>query len=342
MQGGDAAKLLQHLEQERDKDPDLYVESLIDAETNRLQGVFYMTSQQKELWQHYADIICNDNTAATNVYKLPLCIFVAVDNNYKSRIVAQAILPDETSNSYRWVLQQTLKATGVEPGAFMTDADPGLESIASEVYPEAYLLHCVWHIGRNIEKKLSKLLGDRYEEFLKAFYRARNVLCKETFEQYWKQLMVDYPESTDYLLRQLDPRKTTWAKAFTGSIFTAGITSTQRCESINSVIKQEVNERCQLHILFQRIERCIANQSFCSKFAAWREKTTMYTTPTVPGRLFPAICDVLQTYVTPKILQLHTDQMNEAVMYHCKKVDVSDRCTLVLVRSLSFTSGCCY
>ncbi|CAG8808706.1 9788_t:CDS:2, partial [Racocetra fulgida] len=88
-------------------------------------------------------------------------------NNFKLRIVAQAILPDETSESYRWVLQQTIKATGVQPGAFMIDADPGLESVVPEIYPDTYLLHCIWHIERNIEKQLAKLLGDHYADFIK-------------------------------------------------------------------------------------------------------------------------------------------------------------------------------
>ncbi|CAG8683605.1 15628_t:CDS:1 [Cetraspora pellucida] len=172
MESSDAAKLLQHFEKECSKDPDWYVQPLIDSETNRLQGVFYMAPKQQELWQHYADIVLNNNTALTNTYNLPLSIFAVVNNNFKSWIVAQAILLDKTSESYRWVLQQTIEATGVQSSAFIIDADPGLESIVHEIYPDTYLFHYVWHIGRNLEKQLSKPLGDRYSDFLKAFYHA--------------------------------------------------------------------------------------------------------------------------------------------------------------------------
>ncbi|CAG8701220.1 15555_t:CDS:2, partial [Dentiscutata erythropus] len=208
----DTAKLFQHFEKERTKNPDWYVQSLIDPELNRLQGVFYMTPEQCKLWRRYADIILNDNTVATNIYKLPLCIFAVIDNNFKSQIVAQTILPDETR---------------VQPGAFMIDADPGLESVVPEIYPDTYLLHCIWHIGHNIEKQLVKLLGDHYTDFIKAFY-----------------------QSTEYLLRQLDPHKTTWAKAFT-------------------------------------------EEQFASRFAAWHEKTSLYMIPSVTGRLFPDIYNIL-------------------------------------------------
>ncbi|CAG8606893.1 15964_t:CDS:2, partial [Racocetra fulgida] len=60
------------------------------------------------------NIILNDNTAATNTYNLPLSIFAIVDNNFRSWIIAQAILPDETSER-------------VQPGNFMIDTDLGLE-----------------------------------------------------------------------------------------------------------------------------------------------------------------------------------------------------------------------
>ncbi|CAG8791442.1 34732_t:CDS:2, partial [Racocetra persica] len=89
--------------------------------------------------------------------------------------------------------------------------------------------------------QLAKLLGDRYADFIKAFY-----------------------QSTEYLLRQLDSRKTTWAKAFT-------------------------------------------EEQFAGQFAAWREKTVSYMTPS-----------------------LYTDQMNEVVMYRSKRVSFEEPYNLIL------------
>ncbi|CAG8790390.1 23573_t:CDS:2, partial [Cetraspora pellucida] len=240
MQDGNVAKLLQHYEKECAKDPDWYIQLLIDLETNRLQGVFYMLPEQRELWQHYADIILNDNTASTNTYNLPLSIFAIVNNNFKLRIIAQVVLIDKTNKSYRWVLQQTIEATGVQPGAFIIDANLGLESVVLKIYLNTYLLHCIWHIKYNLKKQLSKPFGDYYE-------------------------------STEYLVKQLDSRKTTWAKAFT------------------------------------------------SQFSAWCEKTLTYATLNVCRKLFLNIYNILQKYITPKILQLHVDQMNKAVIYNDKK-----------------------
>ncbi|CAG8724576.1 2771_t:CDS:2, partial [Racocetra persica] len=129
-----------------------------------------------------------------------------------------------------------------QPRAFMIDADPGLKSVVFEIYPDTYLLHCVWHIGFNIEKQLAKLLGDRYADFIKAFYQ----------------------------------------------------------------------------------------EQFTGQFAAWHKKTASYMTPSVPGQLFPNIYNILQKYMMPKILQLHTDQMNETVMYCSKRVSFENLYNLTL------------
>ncbi|CAG8758107.1 28213_t:CDS:10, partial [Dentiscutata erythropus] len=142
-----------HFEKECTKNPDWYIQSLIDPETNKLQD-------------------------------------------------------------------QTIEAIEVQFSTFMIDANPGLES------------------------QLAKLLGDHYADFIK------------------KQLIIDFSESTKYLLRQLDPRKTTWTKAFTGRVFTARIISTQQSKSIkivdNRLIKFEYDFH-QIHFdeLFEEIDHSL-------------------------------------------------------------------------------------
>ncbi|CAB4429758.1 unnamed protein product [Rhizophagus irregularis] len=56
-----------------------------------------------------------DNTCKTNHYNHPLSLFVTPDNNLKTRIIAQAIVNDETQLSYEWVYQCVKEATGISP-----------------------------------------------------------------------------------------------------------------------------------------------------------------------------------------------------------------------------------
>ena len=104
----------------------MFVQPLINADSDRLCGIFWMTSDQILLWSRYSDVILHDNTLRTNKYNFPLSLFILVDNDGKSRLGAQAFLNDETQESYEWVLQQTLDATGSQPRVILTDMDPAM------------------------------------------------------------------------------------------------------------------------------------------------------------------------------------------------------------------------
>jgi len=60
-----------------------------------------MFPTQISLWLKYHNIILNDNTTKTNRYEMPLSLFLVVDNNTRSRLVAQALMSDETTESYK-------------------------------------------------------------------------------------------------------------------------------------------------------------------------------------------------------------------------------------------------
>src|SRR5436853_2609408 len=78
-----------------------------------------MSPSQIALWLEYHDVVLNDNTAKTNRYNMPLSLFLIVDNNTKSRLVAQSLVSDEMVETYKWILECTKKATMTEPMVFV-------------------------------------------------------------------------------------------------------------------------------------------------------------------------------------------------------------------------------
>ena len=95
------------------------------------------------LWSRYSDVILHDNTSRTNKYNYPLSLFILVDNEGKSRLGAQAFLNDETQESYEWVLQQTLDATGSEPQVIISDMDLAMDAAYKTIYKNLYHIHCI-------------------------------------------------------------------------------------------------------------------------------------------------------------------------------------------------------
>ncbi|CAB4478203.1 unnamed protein product [Rhizophagus irregularis] len=93
-----------------------------------------MSPTQKELYNKYNDVTIIDTTYNTNRFQMMLCIIAVVDNNYKSRIVATAIIDDETLNTYRWLFDTILTETGISPGIIFTDSDPSMIQSIKEIY----------------------------------------------------------------------------------------------------------------------------------------------------------------------------------------------------------------
>ncbi len=176
----DASRLLTTLMNRKSNDPEWVVEFELDDE-NRLTRIFWMSPAQVVLWLEYHDVVLNDNTAKTNRYQMPLSLFLIIDNNTRSRLVAQALVSDETTESYKWILECTKKVTATEPLAFITDADPAADAAVAQVYEMTYQIHCIFHISENLPRNLKSKLHNQYESFVHDFFLCRNSLCEEDF-----------------------------------------------------------------------------------------------------------------------------------------------------------------
>ncbi|RHZ84559.1 hypothetical protein Glove_79g134 [Diversispora epigaea] len=221
---------------------------------NRLTRLFWMSPDQVDLWLKYHDVVVNDNTAKTNQYQMPLGIFIIIDNKCKTRLVCQTLVSDETLDTYIWILECIRRATEQAPIVIFTDADPALDAAIPIVFPETYPAHCIFHIAQNLPKNLKGKLGERWNDFIKQFYQCRNSLCEPLFKQRWNQLLNDFPTAKDYLLRTLDRRCKSWARAYLYKIFTAGIESTSRVEGYNWIIKQQLKANSTLCELVDRLD----------------------------------------------------------------------------------------
>ncbi|EXX71211.1 protein FAR1-RELATED SEQUENCE 11-like [Rhizophagus irregularis DAOM 181602=DAOM 197198] len=202
----DASDLLINLVQKKQEDPQFFVKFELDND-NRLTRLFWMTPEQVVLWIKYHDIIINDNTAKTNIYSMPLSVFVGVDNNGRTRLLAQAVISNEIFETYQWILQCVLQATEKQPLVFFIDADPAMDTAIPVQFPNSYHAHCIYHIEQNLPKNLKGKLGQHYSDFIKNFYKCRNSLCEALFIARWNDLLEKFPLAKDYLLRVLWPSK---------------------------------------------------------------------------------------------------------------------------------------
>jgi hypothetical protein len=237
----DASKMLELLMEWKDSNPLWIVKLRLDPVSRKLNSLLWMSPIQRELYSKYSDVTIIDTTYNTNRFQMMLCIITVVDNNYKTRIVASAIIDDETLDTYRWLFGTILAETGISPGVIFTDSDPSMIQSIKEIYPDTKHLLCIFHIDLNLRKKLKGKLGDKFEEFRHKFYTCRNSLCEDLFESRWNQLINQYPAATKYLSDTLYVNKESWAIPWIHRRFTTGAQSTQRIESINKHIHDKVD-----------------------------------------------------------------------------------------------------
>jgi hypothetical protein len=163
----DAANLLRYLYHEKQQNSDWFFEFQLSESDQRLTSLIWISPDQRSCYIRFHEVLIFDCTAGTNRYDMVLCLFIIIDNNTKSRLIASALLEDETEASFIWALQQLKKSSyDVNPQVIYTDCDPAMANAISLIYPTSKHNLCIFHIDLNLRKNLRPKLGtQRFNEF---------------------------------------------------------------------------------------------------------------------------------------------------------------------------------
>ena len=93
--------MLQLLMDWKDLEPLWVVKTRLDSISRRLISLLWMSPMQRELYSKHNDVVIVDSTYNTNRFQMILCIVTVIDNNFRTRIVACAIIEDEMLDTYR-------------------------------------------------------------------------------------------------------------------------------------------------------------------------------------------------------------------------------------------------
>jgi hypothetical protein len=164
----DAGSMYLDLMMQKQEDPTFYVDAQFEGQDNHLVRLCWMRPSQQVLWSRFHDIILLDTTAKTNRHSMILCVIILVDNHNHSRLVATAILSDETKDSFIWLFKSLLTATGgLVPRLLYTDADPAMIAAVNSSWPTTKHHFCLFHIRKNLEKHfMGKYHDKKWSEFL--------------------------------------------------------------------------------------------------------------------------------------------------------------------------------
>ncbi|CAL5427921.1 unnamed protein product [Camellia sinensis] len=218
---------------------------------------FYMMDLDEE---EFSDVVTFDTTYSVNKYDMPLALFVGMNHHGQLTLLGCALISSEDTETFTWLFQSWLTCmSGCPPSAIITDQDQAMKKDIEIVFPNARHRWCLWHIMKKI---LEKLRGCGQYESVK--FCMQNVvydsLTKEEFEESWGRFIEKYKiERNEWLLGLYDERHR-WVPAFVKDIFWAGMSTTQRSESMHAFFEGYVNSKTSLKQFLEQYENALTKK----------------------------------------------------------------------------------
>ncbi|CAB5367005.1 unnamed protein product [Rhizophagus irregularis] len=134
-------------------------------------------------------------------------------------------------------------------------------------------------------------------------------------------LIEEYPQSKRYLEGLYESRDY-WAHSYTSFKFTGGMIASSRVESVNSCIKRMLfNSDVSLCELMNEIYKLLDKQDKKNRYQYWKLAIPSVKNQEQANFLFTRVDKSCQRFLTPAILKLQRDEINQSVYYVANLVE---------------------
>lgn len=226
------------------------------GEDQRLKNMIWADAKTRHDYVNFCDVVSFDTSYIKNKYRLPLALFVGVNQHYQFMLLGCALLSDESVSTYLWVMQTWLSAMGGRaPKVIITDKDEYLESAVSQVFPSSKHCFCLWSIAGKISEALKH--DNFMAKFEKCIYRS---WTDEQFDKRWFK-MVDRLGLKEYdWMHSLYGSRKQWVPIYMRDVFLAGMSTLQRSESVNCYFDKYVHRKTSVQEFVRQYESIIQDR----------------------------------------------------------------------------------
>jgi SWIM zinc finger len=232
----------------------------------RIDRIILQTELQKSLATLYGDFFIVDGTHCTNVHGMTLILPCVIDCFGKTKVVGVILCHNESHDD----ILVGLKALelGKKGSIMMSDGGLAFASVADELGIQQCL--CSYHFSLDLFSTTTQMDIALRESYLKQYNALlHESMDIETFEEQYKNLhgmLVQHPKA-QHFVENLYRSRHKVAFAFVKNFFTAACRSSQRGESINSLLKHNGSKirknylkTLNIHELLQAIDEIINHQ----------------------------------------------------------------------------------
>ncbi|XP_030963155.1 protein FAR-RED ELONGATED HYPOCOTYL 3 [Quercus robur] len=214
------------------------------GEDQRLKSLFWVDAKSRHDYNTFSDVVSFDTTYVRNKYKMPLALFIGVNQHYQFMLLGCALISDESVTTFSWLMQTWLKAMGGQaPKVLITDHDKAMKSAVLEVFPDTRHCFCLWHILGKVSENLGHTMK-RHESFMAKFEKCiHRSWTNEEFEKRWWKILERFELKEDEWMQSLYDDRKLWVPTYMKDVCLAGMSTVQRSESVNSFFDKFVHKK---------------------------------------------------------------------------------------------------
>uniref|UniRef100_A0A2N9IBT1 Protein FAR1-RELATED SEQUENCE n=1 Tax=Fagus sylvatica TaxID=28930 RepID=A0A2N9IBT1_FAGSY len=256
---GDGQALHDYFVRMQAKNSNFYHALDLDDEL-RVRNVFWVDARSRAAYESFNDVITFDTTYLTNKYDMPFAPFIGINHHGESIILGCGLLSSEDTDSFVWVFRQWLQSMcDIAPKAIITDQCQAMRRAIEIVFPETVHRWCIWHITMKLPVKLAGL--EAYQDIKHSLLKAvHDSMTVEEFEEKWNHtITLHHLEENEWLAKLYEERER-WVPAFLNSNFFAGMSSTQRSESMNAFFDGYLHSSTTLKVFVEQFEKAMRNK----------------------------------------------------------------------------------
>ncbi|KDP30425.1 hypothetical protein JCGZ_16664 [Jatropha curcas] len=243
---GDAQALLEYFKRIKKENPNFFYAIDLNEE-QRLRNLFWVDAKSRNDYISFSDVVSFDTYYVKYHEKLPFAPFVGVNHHCQPILLGCAFVADESKLTFVWLLKTWLRALGGQaPKVIITDMDKTLKAAIEEVFPNTRHCFSLWHILEKMSETLSHVIK-RHDDFLPEFHKCIfKSWTDEEFDMRWWTMVTQFELHDDEWIQSLYDDRKKWVPTYMGDTFLAGISATQRSESMNSFFDKYIHRKITL------------------------------------------------------------------------------------------------
>ncbi|XP_060673898.1 protein FAR1-RELATED SEQUENCE 5-like [Ziziphus jujuba] len=227
---------------------------------SRIKNLFLADARSRAECKEFGDVVTFDTTYLTNKYDMPFVSFVGVNHHGQSTLFGYGLISNEDTEIFKWLFQCWLSCMyNHTPNAIITDQDKAMQNAIKMVFPHARHRWCLWHIMKKVPEKLKS-----YKQYVSIKFALHNIiydsLLQIELEDSWSRFIAMYSLQANDWLSGLYNERQRWVPAFVKDTFWAGMSTTQRCESMDAFFDGHMNSNTSVKQFVEQYDNALRDK----------------------------------------------------------------------------------